>query len=197
MHNPRTGRTGRTNPLRFALTLGCCSAISIVMVSSTAAGALPISFALAGPEFKVSADRLDGKGFAQHVQVGQSTTDAEGVPVIVTGIGSATITNLCQSALVSTPLGSMTLRIDAGREAPVTASDLVLNLAELQGDVSFTGLRLGVDAGTVHGPAGAYAHQSDQVTVTKLRTTSRTTTAGTFRMDGMKLRLRPGKQECF
>jgi hypothetical protein len=195
--------TGRTSWRRFALAVTFSASAACALVFATATAALPASLALSGPAFRVSADRLEGTGFVQFAQIGQPAADGTSAPVAVSGIASARMSNLCQSTLIATPLGELTLRITAGSAAPVTASNLVINLTEFSGDVTFTGLQLGVDAGTVdrvpgvQGSKGSYAQQSDKVAIDGFRATARTTTAGTFRLTGMRMELRAGRQECF
>jgi hypothetical protein len=195
--------TGRTSWPRFALAATLSASAACAMVFATATAALPASLALSGPAFRVSADRLEGTGFVQFAQIGQTAVDGTAAPVAVSGIGSARMTNLCQSTLIATPLGELTLRVTAGSAAPVTASNLVINLTEFSGDVTFTGLQLGVDASTVdrvpgvRGTKGSYAQQSDEVVIDGFRATARLTTAGTFRLTGMRMELRTGRQECF
>lgn len=191
---------GRTNIRRFIALFSICVAVALTLTAATWTGKLPVQLALTGPQFKISADRLEGRGFVQFVNAGQG---GQATPAIMSGIDTAKITNLCQSTLINTPTGPVTLRVTAGQKAPVTVSKLVLNLAELSGDVSFSDLELGLDASTVDeapglkGEQGSYAHQAKRVTVTNLRTTSRITTAGAFRLGGMKMRVLPGRQECF
>lgn len=79
------------------------------LVFLTAQGAIAASFAVSGDSFKVAVDRLDGKGF---VQYGGIDVSKDGVkhPVQVSAIREATIRGMCQSVLVKTPLGPLTVQ---------------------------------------------------------------------------------------
>src|SRR5258706_9495485 len=57
---------GRTRWRRFAAVLTPAVAAVGLMVVGIANGAVPLSFAVSGSTFKVSADSLDGTGFVQY-----------------------------------------------------------------------------------------------------------------------------------
>ncbi|MFB9909692.1 DUF6230 family protein [Allokutzneria oryzae] len=191
---------GRTRWSRFALIVTISTGLAGGLVVATASAALPTSFALSGANFKFSAKRVEGKGFAQFVGLGQESGRS---PMAVTGMGTATVSGLCFSALVPTPVGAVTLRAEAGRDKPVEARNLVLNLTEMHAEATATNLTLGVDAaridrGTgISGRAGDYAHQAERIVITDLKANASTTTAGTFRLTGLTISVRPGRQECF
>jgi hypothetical protein len=70
----------------------------------------------------------------------------------------------------------------------------------LQGDASFSNIRIGVDASTVNtaakGAAGDFAQDADTVTIGGLKQTAWSTQASVFNLSGMKLELTNGT-ECF
>ena len=71
----------------------------------------------------------------------------------------------------------------------------------LQGDSSFTNIRIGVDASTVNtaakGSAGDFAQDADGVTITNLQQTAWSTQASVFTLTGMKMQLTDGSKGCF
>ncbi|MFD2348274.1 DUF6230 family protein [Nonomuraea ferruginea] len=144
-------RLGRTRWRRFAAVLVPALAAAAILVGVTGEGGVAASFALSGERFKISADRLVGKGFAQY---GDVASTAEGRrPVLVSVIGRARITGLCQSALVRTPVGPVTFLVRAGDgERPVEAANLVIDLHQLSGDVTFGDIEIGRDAATLDAP---------------------------------------------
>src|SRR5207248_8232712 len=103
---------GRTRWRRFAAVLVPALALAGVIVFGMANGAIAASFAVSGSTFKVSADELVGTGF---VQYGGLAVDKAGRqhPVAVSGIGKATLTNLCQSVVAP---GGISLVIRAGTQ---------------------------------------------------------------------------------
>jgi hypothetical protein len=164
-----------------------------VMAVLAAQGALGVSFAISGTPFTVTANQLSGNGFEQY---GNIDADASGGihPVVVSAIGSATLTNLCQS----TSVGPITLRITAGGTGTsgATASNLVVDSTSQSGDASFTNINIGQDPTTftevpgVTVPAnvkGTFGQQADTVTISNLRQTALATTAGVFTLPGLSL----------
>ena len=93
---------GRTNWRRFAVAVGVPAAVAAGMLFGMANGAFAASFAVSGQDFKISADRLEGEGFAQYAGV---VKDAKGneIPVAMSGIRNAKLVNLCQSVRAKTP----------------------------------------------------------------------------------------------
>jgi Family of unknown function (DUF6230) len=168
-------------------------------------GALAASFTISGAEAKISADSLDGTGFAQYGWVDQTARN-QAVPVTTAAFKHAELRNMCQSVVVSVPIiGDLTLRINAGGGAePVSADNLLVDLSRLEGDATFTNIEIGNDASKVDkGPANAkgfqdmFAQQADSVHIENLRQNSYATSAGTFRLNGLNLALNKGKNECY
>lgn len=166
-----------------------------------AAAGVPVSFAVSGTAFKVSASRLDGKGFVQYASLDH---DRKGVgrPVAVTGIRSARLRDLCQSVVTPTPLGEVTLRVTAGRDEPVRVDEMVIDLEKMRGDVSFTQLELGRDAADSRmpqaaGAPGTYSQQASGIVIRGLRQNTSSMTAGQFHLTGMRLTVDSGRHECF
>jgi hypothetical protein len=186
---------GRTNWRRFAVAVGVPAAVATGLVVGIANGAFAASFAVSGQSFKISADRLDGDGFAQY---GGMVKDAKGnaIPVAISGIHSAKLANLCQSVKVPNLPVSLTIR--AGREEgqEAKATDLLIGVNELSGDATFKNINIGQDASTLSkggdgatGDVGAFGQQADSVVITGLRQTAYSTTAGTFTLTGLNLKV--------
>ncbi|UQU61711.1 DUF6230 family protein [Couchioplanes caeruleus] len=199
---------GRTNWRRFAVAAVVPVAAAGALVVGMANGAFAASFTVSGQSFKISADKLEGTGFAQY---GDKDTTANGtdIPVAVSGISSAKLYNLCQS--VKMPGLPVSLTIRAGREAgkPAEATDLLIGMSELSGDAEFTSINIGQDASTLglggkdaKGKAGTFGQEAKGVTITDLRQISTSTSAGTFKLKGLSLKVNgPGADgkpaECF
>ncbi|MFC9970914.1 DUF6230 family protein [Spirillospora sp. NPDC127200] len=200
---PPNQEAARISWRRLLLAAAPTSAAVAVMFALMADGVLAASFAVSGDSFKISADRLEGKDFQQFPG---ADGDVKGRrhPVAVSAIGSAEIRNMCQSVQVGLPLGKVTMRITAGRgERPVTARALVVDPEQQAGDTVFTDFQAGRDASTLTevpgkaGPAGVFGQQADTVRITGLRQVAWATTAGTFRLPGLRLRFGGSGLECF
>jgi hypothetical protein len=174
---------GRVKWRRFAVAILPALAVAGLLMGLTAEGAIAASISVSGQEFMVTAAQLTGSGFQQYP--GQVTVDgADGskttVPVIVSIIHSATLTNMCQSVTVA----GVTLRLTAGGgAAPVSASDLIVDAAKLNGNsASFQNVVIGADAG-----GGTFGEQADDVIIANLRQDTWLTTAGTFTLPDLSL----------
>jgi hypothetical protein len=199
---------GRTNWRRFAIAAGVPAVVATGLVVGVATGALAASFSVSGSQFKLSADKLDGTGFTQYsgtlpTEKVQASTGQKYVIAAKSGIGAATITNLCQTVAV----GPVVLRIEAGKDPdnPVKAEDLLIGMSELSGDAEFTNIDIGQDASTLdkdglseHGDVGGFGQQADKVVINNLHQVAYSTSASTFKLTGMSLKLYVGNgKECF
>ncbi|MFI7576166.1 DUF6230 family protein [Micromonospora sp. NPDC049497] len=197
---------GRTRWRRFAALTVPAAAVATAVVFGVANGAVAASFAVSSQTFKVSATELRGEGFVQYGGIAQEV-DGTRNPVAVTGIREAEIVNLCQSVKVPTPGAPVVLKITAGDEGrPATASDLVIDVVSLEGDVLFRDINIGQDASTLEGgppgargEPGAFGQQADAVTITNLRQVARAISAQTFNLRGLELKVNVGEaaKECF
>ena len=196
---------GRTNWRRFAVAVGVPAAVAGGMLFGMANGAFAASFAVSGQAFKISADRLEGDGFAQY---GHAVKDAKGnqIPVAMSGIKSAKLFDLCQSVRVEGSPISLTINAGGDPNKPALATDLLIGMKDLGGDAVFENINIGQDAGTLklggdaaHGETGAFGQQATEVTITNLRQTAVSTSAGTFTLNGLNLKLNVGSnpKECF
>lgn len=204
---------------RFAAVLVPAVAAASLLIAGIANGAIPASFAVSGSTFKVKADSLDGTGFVQYGGFAQEKggkmipgtnlpdpSDPKNHPVAVSGISSATLVNLCQSVVQRVLNTDVSLVIHAGKDKdnPVRATDLMIDLTQLDGDATFGNITIGQDASTLDkGPSGAqglpgfFGQQADTVNITNLTQVAWSTSAGTFELNGLDLKVSLGKNECF
>ncbi|EFL35663.1 cholesterol esterase [Streptomyces viridochromogenes DSM 40736] len=191
-------RGGRVRARRAAVMAVPATLVAAGLAVMTAEGALGVQFAISGMPFTVTATDLKGTGFAQF---GDLREMAEGSPnagdtggqvlVVKSVIKDATLTKLCQSV----DLGGTNLLIKAGGGAKkVRATDLTTDSTELSGDAAFRNIEIGNDASKLNkagplgkGPIGVFSQQSDTVRIKNLRQTNYATTAGVFKLPGLKL----------
>lgn len=205
---------GRTSWRRFAVAAVPAAIAAGALLFGISAGAFPSQFNVAGQEFKVSADRLEGSGFSQFPGWDSTSPDnperpGENLPVARSVIASAELTNLCQSvnlpdaALALFPgVEQIVLRIEAGGGGnPATAEDLVIGLTQLRGDATFTNIEIGNDAGDISGSPllhGQFGQRADAVVIEGLEQTAYSTSAGTFHLNGLNLQVVVDEGgECF
>ncbi len=175
--------------------------VSTVLLGGVAQGAVPVSFAISGSQFQISASQLEGTSFSQYAGV---ANDTAGNPhqVAIANIGSATLADLCQSVVTDTPLGKVGIMITAGGGGnPASATDLQIGMTDLKGDSTFGNIRIGVDASTVNtaakGTAGDFAQDSDTISIANLQQTAWSTQASVFTLTGMHVELTDGTKTCF
>ncbi|MEU6347755.1 DUF6230 family protein [Streptomyces sp. NPDC047072] len=193
---PRPARRGRVRGRRAAIMAVPAVAITAGLAILTAEGALGVQFAISGMPFTVTATELKGTGFEQFggldnmADNSPNAGDTGGqVLVMTSAIKSATLTKLCQSV----DLGGTNLLIKAGQgDKKVEATDLTTDSTELSGDASFDNIEIGNDASTltkagVKGPLGVFSQQADTVYIANLRQTNYATTAGVFKLPGLKM----------
>jgi hypothetical protein len=185
------------------------------LVTLVTNGAVAASFTVSGQQFKVSADELVATGFVQYgtvdarVEPGGDTPTPE--PVAVSAMKTATLDHLCQSVITDLgDFGSVTLKITAGTgRNKVTATNMIVDMSQLDGNATFRGMEIGRDASTLDkGPTndpaevaqrrqGFFSQQADTVTITNLKQVAWATSAGEFNLYDLSLRLHWGKDECF
>lgn len=196
---------GRVRWRRFAALSIPGFAATAALAVALANGAIAASFAVSGQQFKVSAKDLRGDGFAQYGSVDANARD-DLLPVAITAIKTAELQNLCQSVVTHLPIiGDISLKLSAGGGSkPVKATDLYMDATDISGDADFHNIEIGRDASTLDkGPKGAqglqdlFSQQSDDVSIKNLRTTAWATNAGTFRLNGLSMKISKGKKECF
>lgn len=190
-----------THARRIAVTAVPVLAAAGMLLSGIAQGTVPVSFSVSGGQFQISAEQLYGTGLSQYAGV---AVDARGEEQMVTvaNIKSATIRDLCQSAVADLPFGTVGIVIRAGRDGhPANASDLQISMSGLSGEVAFGGARIGVDASQVDteakGGAGDFGIDAETVSIAGLQQTAWSTQASVLRLNGMSLELTGGEQGCF
>jgi hypothetical protein len=178
-----------------------------------AQGALAASFSISGQEFKVKADSLVGKDFVQYGSVAAGK-DLHGKPfaepVGVSGFSEAWISNMCQS--VVTPdvpfIGNVSLELRAGTDPkkPVYAKDIYLDVSSLKADAEFGNIDIGVAAGSLKDPGiqpgtqanpYGFSQRAKTAKLTNVEQKAWATTAGTFKLSNLSLKLHKGTKECF
>jgi hypothetical protein len=193
---------GRTNWRRFGLVMIAPTVVAVGVVAGVASGAVAASFSISGTTFRLSADKLVGEGFVQY-SAPLKTGSGAVVPAAMSGIASADIYNLCQTVKV----GPIILRIDAGKDPknPVHGDNLLIGMSQLSGDATFSDINIGQDASTLnadnfdhHGDVGGFGQQAKSVTIDGLQQVAYSTTASTFKLSGMSLKLFVGNgTQCF
>ncbi|HEY9369587.1 DUF6230 family protein [Streptomyces sp.] len=208
---------GGTRWKRFAVVMVPSVAATAAIGVGLAQGALAASFSISGQEFKVKADSLVGNDFVQYGSVA-SGKNLEGKPfaepVGVSGFSEAWITNMCQS--VVTPnvpfIGNVSLELRAGTEGAkdpnkrVYAKDIYLDVSSLKADAEFSNIDIGVAAGSLKDPGiqpgtqanpYGFSQRAKKATLNNVEQKAWATTAGTFRLPDLSLKLHKGTKECF
>src|SRR6195952_577465 len=191
----------RSHTGRILLAAIPVAVVATVLMGGVAQGAVPVSFAVSGSQFQISASDLDGTGFAQYAGV---ANDTAGKPhqVAIANINSASLSDLCQSVVTDTPLGKVGMLITAGGGGkPATATGLQIGMTDLKGDSTFNNIRIGVDASAVNttakGSAGDFAQDADSIKITGLQQTAWSTQASVFTLTGMHVQVTNGSKGCF
>ncbi len=200
----RAESRGRTRWGRFAGIFGTALAGAALLLSGLSQGAIAASFTVSGGMFKISADKLTGEGFVQYGDVDQGTGEAH--MVAVGAFREVTLDNFCQSVfLPKVPIvGDVTLVLTSGGPGGMEATDIIIGIASLTGDLVLTDTQIGIDAARLSkgpeaakGRAGAFGLQASGATIGQLRQTAWSTNAQTLRLKNLVLSLRDGKNECF
>ncbi|WP_354642373.1 DUF6230 family protein [Kitasatospora camelliae] len=214
---------GKTRWKRFALVMVPSVAATAAIGLSLANSALAASFSISGQQFKVKTEKLHGYNFAQFGSI-DVETDGTFHPVAVSAFDTATINNLCQSVVTDLSklgLGKLTLQLNAGQDPkhPVEAENLLIDLDQLKADAEFKNINIGQDASTLNGTAlngwkthprlgsqgkptkgTGFAQAADEATLTGVEQTAWATSAGTFKLSGLKLEIHKGDgpgNECY
>ncbi|MYV51271.1 DUF6230 family protein [Streptomyces sp. SID3212] len=211
MESPAQVRGG-TRWRRFAVVMVPSVAATAAIGVALAQGALAASFSVSGQSFKVKASELVGQNMVQYGGVAPGPRGNQAV--VVSGFKSATITDMCQS--VVTPdvplLGTITLKLKAGfGEKKVLADNLYLDVASLDVDNAvFDTMEIGLPAKDLQSPGRranekesspaapyGFGQQAKTATLTGVKQTAWATTAGSFTLPNLSLRLSRGTDECF
>ncbi|GAA4900004.1 DUF6230 family protein [Streptomyces coeruleoprunus] len=216
---------GGTRWKRFAVVMVPSVAATAAIGVGLAQGALAASFAVSGQEFKVTAAHLEGDGFAQYggVDMGYANIkEGDQVvprPVAISTFKHAEITKMCQSVVTpDVPLfGKITLKLTAGpdKDHKVVADNLYLDVTDLDANAEFTNIDIGMAAKDTSqggkyakGPVvkdkninqNGFAQQAEKAVLTDVKQKAWATTAGTFKLSGLSMRLHKGDGpavECY
>ncbi|MFF2920947.1 DUF6230 family protein [Streptomyces celluloflavus] len=199
----RLSPEGRTSWKKTAVAAVPALLAVAAMAAVMAEGALAASFAVSGTTFQVSSGKLTSSGLASYVHTDRDA-DGAGHSVALLGIGRATLTDICQSAEVKTPLGPVVFKLTAGGAAgPVRADSLVIDGADLVGDARFGTAQIGRDAASldavpgVGGPKGDFGLQAGNIEVAGVRSHAWSATGGNFRLKGLRLSVSLNGTQCF
>ncbi|MBM0238527.1 cholesterol esterase [Micromonospora sp. ATA32] len=199
----RIDNPGRTRWRRFAAMMVAAGAVTGVMMFGLSSGALAANITVSGQTFKIGAERLEGDDFKQYGGIVREK-DGKVHPVAISEIGYAELTKLCQSVRADLPGLPVVLTINAGGDGkPATAKGMLIAMDDLGGNATFTKIKIGRDATDLNPSAkeGSFGQNADHVTITGLEQTARYTTAGTFNLTGLRLKVNVGDdakgKECY
>ncbi|WP_216590169.1 DUF6230 family protein [Streptomyces brasiliscabiei] len=191
-----SGRRGRVRLKRAAVMAVPATAVAAGLMILTAQGALGVQFAISGMPFVVTADKLDGEGFAQYgsldhmIENSPNEGDTGGQVLVVTSVvKNGKLTNLCQSV----DLGGIQLILTAGNKGtPVSVKNLAIDSDDISGDASFNNIEIGRDSSTFDkvdqkGMPGVYGQQADSVTITDLYQHNYAATAAVFKLPDLHM----------
>ncbi|GAA2460654.1 DUF6230 family protein [Streptomyces macrosporus] len=168
------------------------------VLAGMAQGALAASVAASGNAFKVSGDRLEGSGFTV---VPGTYTEPGGSrhPVLVVTAREARLENLCVSLLLPELLGQrMTVVVKAGTSRPVRATGLSVNADRAFGDLRLTDVSAQAFGASKDGDGpGGLSGKASRLVVHDPRFTGWQGAAGSFHLQDLDIRLKPGEHECF
>ncbi|MEE1757944.1 MULTISPECIES: DUF6230 family protein [unclassified Streptomyces] len=192
-----SGRRGRVRLKRAAVMAVPATAVAAGLMIMTAQGALGVQFAISGMPFVVTADKLDGEGFAQFgaldhmIENSPNEGDTGGQVLVVTSVvKNGKLTNLCQSV----DLGGIQLVLTAGNKGtPVSVKNLAIDSDDISGDASFNNIEIGRDSSTFDkvdqkGQPGVYGQQADSVVITDLYQHNYAATAAVFKLPDLHMR---------
>ncbi|MEU8133081.1 DUF6230 family protein [Streptodolium elevatio] len=204
-------KAGRTRWKRFGVALVPGVVIISGLTAAAANGAVPMSFAISGTAFKVSADKMVAEDVVQYGGLTQKV-GPNSKPIILSGFKSATFDKLCQSVRVPLPfsIGGKDAVVMVIKSGSASADDMIADLAQMTGNATFEGVDIGVDAaqtknadGSLRGPdmgprpSGGFAQQVDKVTVVNARQTVYAVSAATFRLPDLDIGVNFDNKECF
>ncbi|MFI2432780.1 DUF6230 family protein [Streptomyces sp. NPDC018693] len=190
-------RRGRVRLRRAAIMAVPATAITAGLAILTAQGALGVQFAISGMPFVVTADKLEGNGFAQFgsldhmIENSPNEGDTGGQVLVVTSVvKDGKLTNLCQSV----DLGGIQLVLTAGNKGTkVSVKNLAIDSDDITGNADFNNIEIGRDASTLDkvdqkGFPGVYSQQADKVVITDLYQRNYAATAAVFKLPDLHMR---------
>ena len=184
---------------RFAFIMVPAAAVAATLIGLTAQGAIGVNISVSGKEYLVTANQFNGTGFEQFATYVRQGNGSQ--PVAVNALRSAAIGNLCQA--VSTGVGNISIVLTAGTgHTPVSASNLIVDTSVQTGDATFRNIAIGQDAGTLRqvpgttGAPGTLSLQADSIVIKHLAQNTWLTTAGTFTLPGLRLKVSTHRATC-
>lgn len=209
---------GGTRWKRFAVVMVPSVAATACIGVALAQGALAASFSVSGQSFKVSADYIEGKGFSQYgaIDVGPGADGkAAPHPVAVSAFSDARIQKMCQSVVTpKIPIFdiAVTLQLNAGDsddpDKQVKAENLYIDVEKLEAEKAvFRDMDIGVAAGSLKNPPmrggeekadrNGFGQQARTVDLYGVKQTAWATTAGTFTLPGLSMKLYTSAKPCY
>ncbi|WP_037671700.1 DUF6230 family protein [Streptomyces griseus] len=198
--NPASGsaeRRGRVRLRRAAVMAVPATCVAAGLAILTAEGALGVQFSISGMPFVVTADKLEGEGFAQFgsldhmIENSPNQGDTGGDVLVVTSVvKNGKLTNLCQSV----DLGGIQLVLTAGNKGTkVAVQNLAIDSDEITGDAAFNNIEIGRDASTfdkvdTKGMPGVYGQQAEKVVITDLYQHNYAATAAVFKLPDLRMK---------
>ena len=187
---------------RLVLAAVPVAVVSSLLMAGVANGAVPVSFAVSGSQFQISASTLDGTGFSQYAGVAPDTAGKQH-QVAIANIKSATLADLCQSVVTDTPLGKVGMLITAGgggvpgeRERPPDRDDRPEGRLDVQQHPDRRGRIHGQHDGQRARPATSHRMRTRSRS-RGLQQTAWSTQASVFTLTGMHVQLTDGSKGCF
>ncbi|MFF7242403.1 MULTISPECIES: DUF6230 family protein [Embleya] len=203
--------SGKTRWKRFGITLIPVAAMTVGVFAGVANGVVPVNITVSGGNFKVHADEMDATDFSQYGEALKRKNGAD-VPVATAALGTAQITNMCQSVRVpGTPL---VMQIKAGGNGrPAKAENMTLSMDSLDGDAYFENIDIGVDASTMgkdngvpwakgpkdigNGAPNMFGQQATKAKFTNVNQSAWMVQAGKFWLNDLHLKVGGPSLECF
>lgn len=195
---------GHTRRRRLLALSGLGVVLVVALLVAMAQGAIAASFTISGVLGKLSADGFVARGVAQYGAV--LRTDDAAVPVLTAGFKQAQAANFCVSVPVSElpGVGPVVLRIATPGARGFQADDILVSAEELTGDIVQRNVELGRDAAQLDkgpaeakGRAGGFGLQSDTLEIANFRQRVRTVTAGTLRLNQVRIAIGASERECY
>ena len=193
---------GGTRWRRFAAVMVPTVAVVGALGAGIASGAVPVTFAVSGTQFHLTAKHLSGTDFTQYGSVVKIKAAGAYTAVAESTISSADITNLCQSVGqplpnlpgVSGKTGWFKLTVGDQPDKPAHATGLIIDMTHLHGDATFTHINIGQDASDLsdRGQIGGFGQAADGVEIEGLDQNAWSTTAGTFTLPNLDLSVSMG-----
>ncbi|GGN76998.1 cholesterol esterase [Actinoplanes lobatus] len=170
-----------------------------------AEGALAASFGVSGQYIKVRAGSVEGTDVAAYLDTVQSV-DGTHHPVMLAGVGRASMRDVCTSAVVDVPVvGKISLKVLGGTTEAITGTNVVADADSLLGGGGVvTDVEAGRDASTldrvpgVSGPAGRFGLQAGSLRTEDVRSTAWSANGATIELAGdLEVNVTSGVDECF